>query len=78
MVEKLRIKAIYDDFLLKNTLTKEQIEILNRLISRDGIVKISMEMGISQRSIGYEIRKLKNMYENYKRIELTKLLALFN
>ena len=78
MVEKLRIKAIYDDFLLKNTLTKEQIEILNRLISRDCIVKISMEMGISQRSIGYEIRKLKNMYENYKRIELTKLLALFN
>ena len=64
MIEKLRIKAIYDDFLQKNTLTDEQIEILNRLIKKESIIKISMEMGISQRSIGYEINKLKKTFEN--------------
>lgn len=58
MIEKLKIKAIYDDFLRNVSLTDEQIEILNRLMNKDTIVKISMEIGVSERTVNYEIKKL--------------------
>lgn len=76
MVEKLKIKMIYDDFLKNVTLTNEQLRILNMLIKRDSIVKISMEIGASQRTIGYEIRKLKNLFNNYCELQLSKTKIL--
>lgn len=76
MVEKLRIKAIYDDFLRNVSLTDEQIRILDMLINKDTIVKISMEIGMSQRTVNYEIRKLKNIYEDYYDLQLSKTILL--
>ncbi len=76
MVEKLRIKAIYDDFLRNVSLTDEQIRILNMLIKKETIVKISMEIGISVRTANYEIRKLKNIYEDYYDLQLSKTILL--
>ena len=38
MIEKLKIKAIYDDFLQNIHLTEEQIKILNMLINKDSMV----------------------------------------
>ena len=76
MVEKLKIKAIYEDFLANVSLTEEQIKILNMLIKRDSIVKISMEIGASQRTIGYEIRKLKDLYNTYCDWQLSKAKLL--
>ena len=78
MIEKLRVKTIYDDFLSKTMLSEEQIDILNRLIKKDSIVKIALETGISQRTVSYEIKKIKKTYEEYKQIELAKLLILMN
>lgn len=77
MIEKLKIKAIYDDFLKNVSLTDEQIKILDMLIKKETIVKISMEIGASQRTIGYEIKKLKNLYKDYYNLQLTKTLLLF-
>ena len=76
MVEKLKIKAIYNDFLANVSLTDEQIKILDMLIKKESIVKISMEIGASQRTIGYEIRKIKNLYNDYYKLQLSKILLL--
>lgn len=72
MIEKLKIKAIYDDFLENVKITPEQKKILDMLIQRETIVKISMEIGASQRTIGYEIRKLKDLYNDYYKWQLSK------
>ncbi len=72
MVEKLKINAIYDDFVSSVRLTEEQIKILNMLINKDSIVKISMEIGISQRTVNYEIKKLKGLFEKYYNMQLFK------
>lgn len=78
MVEKLKIKAIYDDFLNNVSLTDEQIRILDMLIKRESIVKISMEIGASQRTISYEIRKLKDLYNDYYNLQVSKTYLLLD
>lgn len=78
MVEKLKVKAIYDDFISKVTLNDEQIKILDMLINRDTIVKMSLEIGVSQRTINYEIKKIKKLYENYLQMEISKMISLIN
>lgn len=68
MCEKLKNKTIYNDFLDKVMLTEEQIKILNLLLKKESIVKISVELGMSQRTVSYEIKKIKQYYEEYKKI----------
>lgn len=76
MVEKLRVKAIYDDFVANVKLTDEQIKIINMLIKKETIIKISMEIGMSQRNVGYEIRKLKDMFNDYVLLQTWKAMLL--
>lgn len=76
MIEKLKIKAIYNDFLANVNLTDEQIKILDMLINKDSIIKISMEVGISQRTVSYEIKKLKQLYNDYYNLQISKILLL--
>lgn len=76
MQEKLKIKAIYDDFLANVSLTDEQIKILNMWLNKDSILKISMEIGVSERTIGYEIRKIKELYEDYYKVMISKAFLL--
>lgn len=78
MIEKLRIKTVYKDFLNNVSLTKEQIEILDMLINRDSIVKISMEIGMSQRNVSYEIKKLKKLYSDYYDLQLYRVMLLLD
>ena len=65
MCDKLKNKTIYNDFLDKVVLTEEQIKILNLLIKKESIVKISVELGMSQRTVSYEIKKIKQRYYKY-------------
>ena len=76
MIEKLKVNAIYDDFIKNVSLTEEQIKILNMLLNKDSIVKISMEIGASQRTISYEIEKIKNLFNKYYEMQLYKTLML--
>ena len=78
MIEKLRIKAVYNDFLENVNLTQEQIKILDMLINKDSIVKISMEVGVSQRTVGYEIQKLKKLYNDYYGMQLYRVMLLLD
>lgn len=76
MVEKLRVKAIYDDFIANVKLTDEQIKIIDMLINHETIVKVSLEIGMSQRAVGYEIRKLKDMFNDYVMLQTWKAMLL--
>ena len=78
MVEKLRIKALYDDFVNKVKLTDEQKRILDMMINKDKIVKMSLEIGVSERTIKYEIKKIKTLFNNYLQMEITKMISLIN
>ena len=76
MIEKLRVKAIYNDFIANVKLTDEQIKIIDMLIDHETIIKISMEMNMSQRAVGYEIRKLKDMFNDYVMLQTWKVMLL--
>jgi predicted transcriptional regulator len=76
MIEKLKIKAIYDDFLENVNLTDEQKRILDMLIKRETIVKIAMEIGASQRTINYEIKKIKSLWSDYYNLQLLRVMLL--
>ncbi len=76
MVEKLKNKAIYDDFIRNVSLTDEQIKIIDMLIEKESIVKIAMEIGVSARTISYEIKKLKTLYQDYVFLQTWKALLL--
>ena len=76
MVEKLRINAIYKDFIKEVNLTDEQIRILNMYINKESIVKIAMEIGISQRTVSYEIKKIKRLYNDYVFLQTWKTILL--
>ena len=78
MVEKLKVKVLYDDFISKVTLTNEQKRILDMMINKDTIVKMSLEIGVSQRTINYEIKKIKELYNNYLQLEISKMISLIN
>lgn len=76
MVEKLRVNAIYEDFIRSISLTDEQIRILNMLLNKDTTVKIAMEIGVSPRTITYEIKKIKQLYQDYVFVQTWKALLL--
>ena len=76
MVEKLKIKAIYNDFLANISLTDEQVKILDMLIRKETIVKISIELGMSQRTVSYEIKKIKKLYNDYITFQKWKSMFL--
>ena len=76
MVEKLKIKAIYDDFISNTKLTEEQKRILDMYINKETTVKMAMDIGVSTRTITYEIRKIKDIYNDYVFLQTWKALLL--
>lgn len=78
MLEKLKLKAVYDDFISNVKLTDEQIKILNMLLNKESIIKISNEMGMSERTVGYEIRKLKDLYRSYYNLQVSRAIMLID
>lgn len=76
MVEKLKVKAIYDDFIGNINLTDEQKRILDMYIQKESTVKIAMAIGVSTRTITYEIKKLKQLYQDYVFMQTWKAILL--
>lgn len=73
MKKDLSIKQIYDDFLLKVTLDEDEVSVLNLYIKNYSYVKMSIELGISERNIGRIVNRLKEKYDIYKNLEVTRL-----
>lgn len=76
MKDDLSIKQLYDDFIIKVTLTENEKDILDRYIRGDTYVNMSMETQQSYSNVSRTITALKNKYETYKQLELTKLILL--
>ncbi len=76
MKEDLAIKQLYDDFIIKVTLTDNEKDILDRYVKGDTYVKMSIDTQQSYSNIARTITDLKYKYDIYKQLELIKLNLL--
>lgn len=76
MKEDLAIKQLYDDFIIKVTLTDNEKDILDRYVKGDTYVKMSIDTQQSYSNIARTINDLKYKYDIYKQLELIKLNLL--
>lgn len=76
MKEDLAIKQLYDDFIIKVTLTDNEKDILDRYVKGDTYVKMSIDTQQSYSNIARTINDLKYKYDIYKKLELIKLNLL--
>lgn len=73
---ELANKQLFDDFVNKTILNENEIDILIRYIKRESIVKMSEETRQSTASISRIVAKLKNKYQDYKKMELAKMMLM--
>lgn len=76
MIKALSCKIIREDFAEKMILTDDEIEVLEMLLKGYMITKIALLTHQSDRNVGKIIRRLKDKFENYKKLELSKLYIL--
>ena len=74
MKKELSAKPIFDDFKSKVILTDLEVEVLTRYIKGNSIVKIADEVKQSTSTISRTIANLKEKYDNYKKLEIAKLM----
>lgn len=76
MKKELANKQIFDDFISKTILTDNEKEVLIRYIKNHSIVKIAEDTLQSTTSVSRAIANIKEKYDNYKKLELVKLMLL--
>lgn len=74
MKKDLSVKQIYDDFISKTILNENEKDVLIRYIKDDTIVKIANDTAQSTSTVSRTIADLKEKYQNYKDLELAKLI----
>lgn len=72
MYKTLSNKVIYNDFKEKVLLTDDEIKVLDMLLKRYTLVKIGMELDMSDRNVSRIIKRIREKYEDYKKIEIAK------
>ena len=72
MYKTLSNKVIYNDFKEKVLLTDEEIQVLDMLLKRYTLVKIGMELDMSDRNVSRVVKRIREKYEDYKKIEIAK------
>lgn len=72
MKQALSSKYIYDDFIYKFTLDELEKQVLDLYVKNESLIKISIELNISQRSVSRKIETLKKKFKNYCKMELSK------
>lgn len=73
MIKELSNSIIYNDFISKVKLTDDEIKVLDMLILKWSIVKISQEINMSDRNVLRIKKDIKEKYYMYKKIEMAKL-----
>ena len=76
MKRELSIKQIYNDFVDKVFLNDTEKKVLELYIKNETIVKISDATNQSTSSVSRIIYELKIKYNNYKKLEISKLNIL--
>ena len=78
MKKDLAIKQIFDDFTDKIMLSDNEKDVLQRYIKNDSIVKIANDTMQGTATISRVIASIKVKYEDYKKLEIAKLMLLTN
>lgn len=73
MKTELAIKQIYEDFISKVTLDEDERKVLDMFLKNYSYVKIGYNIGMSDRNVGRVMRTIKQKYENYRKLEVSKL-----
>lgn len=73
MKKELCIKQIYNDFLDKVLLLDNEKEVLDLYIRNESLVKICDITGQSMSTVSRIIAEIKSKYDDYKKLELSKL-----
>lgn len=73
MIKELSNKLIYEDFKAKMVLTEDEIKILDMLLLKYSMIKISQEICMSDRNVSRIKKDIKEKYYIYKNMELAKL-----
>lgn len=76
MKRELSIKQIYNDFVDKVFLNDIEKKVLELYVKNETIVKISDATNQSTSSVSRIIYELKIKYNNYKKLEISKLNIL--
>lgn len=76
MKKELAIKQIYNDFLDKVTLSDLEENVLDLYIIDKSLVEISLVLSVSTATVSRILAEIKDKYNNYKKLELAKLLLL--
>ena len=78
MKKELAIKQIREDFINKVMLSENEIDVLERYIKKHSIVKIAEDTRQGTATVSRIIAEIKLKYENYKELEIAKLMLLTN
>lgn len=73
MKTELAIKQIYEDFISKVTLDNDEKQVLDMFLKNYSYIKIGDNIGMSDRNVGRVMRTVKQKYENYRKLEVSKL-----
>lgn len=73
MKTELAVKQIYEDFISKVTLDNDEKQVLDMFLKNYSYIKIGDNIGMSDRNVGRVMRTVKQKYENYRKLEVSKL-----
>ena len=76
MKKELCIKQIYNDFISKVILLDIEKEVLDLYIKDTSIVSIASDLSMGTTTVSRIIANLKDKYNKYKKLELSKLEIL--
>ncbi len=76
MKKELSAKQIFDDFINKTIINDLEKQVLIKYIKNESIVKIAEDLSVSTASVSRTIAEIKDKYNNYKKLELAKLMLL--
>jgi DNA-directed RNA polymerase specialized sigma subunit len=76
MKKELSVKQIFDDFINKTIINDLEKQVLIKYIKNESIVKIAEDLSISTASVSRIIAEIKDKYNNYKKLEIAKLMLL--
>lgn len=74
----LSIKQIYDDVILKVTLDEDELKVLDMYIKNYSYVQMSIALNMSERNISRIVNRLKEKYDIYKNLEVSRLNMLLS
>ena len=74
----LSIKQIYDDFILKVTLDEDELKVLDMYIKNYSYVQMSIALNMSERNISRIVNRLKEKYDIYKNLKVSRLNMLLS